>query len=58
MKFWKYIKNGWLESINQIDSDRIIDLKFGTKDCAFHLTIELLDRGNLVLTDHEYMILH
>lgn len=47
MKLRKHIKNRRLESISQLGSDRIIDLQFGTKECAFHLIVELYDRVSL-----------
>ena len=36
----------------------MIDLQFGTGDVACHLVLELYDRGNMVLTDHKYLILN
>ena len=47
-----------LESIRQLGGDRVIDLQFGTGDVACHLVLELYDRGNMVLTDHKYLILN
>lgn len=38
--------------------DRIIDLQFGDEERACHVIIELYDRGNVVLTDHEHIILN
>lgn len=38
--------------------DRIIDFRFGSEEYACHLILELYDRGNVVLTDHEYVILN
>ena len=37
--------------------DRVIDLKFGKGDAAFHILVELYASGNVILTDHEYCIL-
>ena len=36
----------------------MVDLQFGTGDVACHLVLELYDRGNMVLTDHKYLILN
>ena len=46
-------------SATQLGFDRIIDLQFGNRDeYAFHLIVELYDRGNVILTDFEYSILN
>jgi predicted ribosome quality control (RQC) complex YloA/Tae2 family protein len=37
--------------------DRIVDMQFGTGDTAFHVILELYDKGNFILTDHEYQII-
>ncbi|PZC71841.1 hypothetical protein B5X24_HaOG212373, partial [Helicoverpa armigera] len=38
--------------------DRIVDLQFGSGEAAYHVILELYDRGNIVLTDHEWTILN
>jgi len=58
MKLRKHLNNKRLESIKQLGGDRVIDLQFGTGDVACHLILELYDRGNMVLTDHAYLILN
>ena len=45
-----------LENVQQLGADRIVDLQFGSGEAAYHLIIELYDRGNILLTDHEHMI--
>ena len=57
MKLRKHINNKRLESVAQLGVDRVVDLTFGAGDAAYHLILELYDRGNMVLTDHEYKIL-
>ena len=52
------MKNKRLESIKQIGTDRIIDLQFGSAEAAYHVILEVYDRGNIVLTDHEMTILN
>ena len=47
-----------LEYVRQLGGDRVVDLQFGTGDVACHLVLELYDRGNMVLTDHKYLILN
>lgn len=54
----KHLKNKRLESLTQIGVDRMIDLQFGSGEAAYHVIIELYDRGNIVLTDHEMTILN
>lgn len=54
----KHLKNKRLESLVQLGTDRIIDLQFGTSEAAYHVILELYDRGNIILTDHELMILN
>lgn len=43
---------------SQVGQDRIVNLQFGTGEAAYHVIIELYDRGNVVLTDFEYVILN
>lgn len=54
----KHLKNKRLESLTQVGVDRIIDLQFGSGEAAYHVILELYDRGNIVLTDHEMTILN
>uniref|UniRef100_A0A336M9G0 CSON014042 protein n=1 Tax=Culicoides sonorensis TaxID=179676 RepID=A0A336M9G0_CULSO len=58
MKMRKHLKNKRLEKLSQLGIDRIIDLQFGTGEAAYHIIVELYDRGNIVLCDHEYTILN
>lgn len=58
MKLRKHLKNKRLEKIEQIGSDRIIDLQFGTNEAAYHVILELYDRGNILLCDYQYLILN
>lgn len=58
MKLRKHIKQKRLESVRQLGVDRIVDLQFGGDDRACHVIIELYDRGNVVLTDADYLILN
>lgn len=54
----KHLRNKRLESLSQLGVDRIVDLQFGTGEAAYHVILELYDRGNLILTDHELRILY
>ncbi|KAH9642261.1 hypothetical protein HF086_009625 [Spodoptera exigua] len=54
----KHLKNKRLEKLSQLGIDRIVDLQFGSGEAAYHVILELYDRGNIVLTDHEWTILN
>ncbi|XP_059047260.1 ribosome quality control complex subunit NEMF homolog [Achroia grisella] len=58
MKLRKHLKNKRLESFTQLGIDRIVDLQFGSGEAAYHVILELYDRGNIVLTDYEWTILN
>uniref|UniRef100_H3B9L2 Ribosome quality control complex subunit NEMF n=1 Tax=Latimeria chalumnae TaxID=7897 RepID=H3B9L2_LATCH len=58
MKCRKHLKTRRLVSVKQLGVDRIVDFQFGSDEAAYHLIVELYDRGNIVLTDHEYSILN
>ncbi|XP_066993709.2 ribosome quality control complex subunit NEMF homolog [Anabrus simplex] len=58
MKMRKHLRNKRLESLRQLGMDRIVDLQFGTGEAAYHVILELYDRGNIVLTDCTYTILN
>ncbi|XP_065694474.1 ribosome quality control complex subunit NEMF isoform X2 [Patagioenas fasciata] len=58
MKCRKHLKTRRLVSVKQLGIDRIVDFQFGSDEAAYHLIVELYDRGNIVLTDHEYIILN
>ncbi|XP_041132215.1 nuclear export mediator factor NEMF-like [Polyodon spathula] len=58
MKCRKHLKSRRLVCVKQLGVDRIVDFQFGSDEAAYHLIVELYDRGNIVLTDHEYTILN
>ncbi|XP_076267295.1 nuclear export mediator factor NEMF homolog Clbn isoform X1 [Rhynchophorus ferrugineus] len=58
MKLRKHLKNKRVENISQLGTDRIVNLQFGTGEAAYHIILELYDRGNMILTDHEMVILY
>ncbi|KAL3319074.1 hypothetical protein Ciccas_002271 [Cichlidogyrus casuarinus] len=58
MKLRKHLKKKHLTEIRQIGFDRVVDLRFGLGEYAHHIVVELYNRGNMILTDHEYRILH
>ncbi|XP_037550970.1 nuclear export mediator factor NEMF [Nematolebias whitei] len=58
MKCRKHLKTRRLTEIKQLGIDRIVDIQFGSDEAAYHLIVELYDRGNIILADHEYTILN
>ena len=54
----KHIKNKRLEKLTQVGMDRIVDLQFGSGEAAYHVILELYDKGNIIFTDYEYVILN
>lgn len=58
MKLRKHLKNKRLEHLQQLGSDRILDFQFGIDDAAYHLILELYDRGNIILCDNQMTILN
>lgn len=54
----KHLKNKRLESLKQVGTDRIVDLQFGSGEAAYHIILEVYDRGNIVLTDYEMTIIN
>lgn len=58
MKLRKHLKNKRIEVLRQMGLDRIVDFQFGTGEAAYHVILELYDRGNIILTDHEMNILN
>ncbi|XP_023298499.2 nuclear export mediator factor NEMF homolog [Lucilia cuprina] len=58
MKLRKHLKNKRLEKLQQLGIDRIVDFQFGIGEAAYHIIVELYDRGNIILTDHEMIILY
>lgn len=58
MKLRKHLKNKRLESLQQLGADRVVDMQFGVGEAAYHIILELYDRGNIILTDHDMTILY
>lgn len=54
----KHLRNKRLESLCQMGMDRIVDFQFGTGEAAYHIILELYDRGNIILTDYEMTTLN
>ncbi|CAH8467235.1 unnamed protein product [Schistosoma rodhaini] len=58
MKLRKHIRNKKIVDISQIGADRVVDIHIGYESSAYHLIVELYDRGNMLLTDESFTILH
>lgn len=58
MKLRKHLKNKRLERVDQLGVDRIVFFQFGIGEAAYYIILELYDKGNIILTDHEFTILH
>ncbi|KAJ3163711.1 hypothetical protein HDU86_000305 [Geranomyces michiganensis] len=57
MKIRKHLRTRRLTAVNQLGVDRVVDLRFGEGEAAYHLILEFFASGNIILTDHEYRIL-
>ena len=57
MKLRRHIRTKRLESITQINGDRLVDFRFGSGDSTFHLILELYSNGNIVLCDGNLEVL-
>uniref|UniRef100_A0A1B6D3Q3 NFACT RNA-binding domain-containing protein n=1 Tax=Clastoptera arizonana TaxID=38151 RepID=A0A1B6D3Q3_9HEMI len=58
MKMRKHLSNKRLEVLRQLGIDRIVEMQFGTGEAAYHVFLELYDRGNIILTNYELTILN
>jgi predicted ribosome quality control (RQC) complex YloA/Tae2 family protein len=56
-KLRKHINNKRIESIKQLNLDRVIDIQFSSGELAYHLICEFYASGNIILTDNSYNIL-
>lgn len=57
LKLRKHLKGKRIELVEQLGSDRVVVLTFGTGDYENKLIIELYDKGNVILTDGSCTIL-
>ena len=53
----KHLGSARIKSIQQLDSERIVQITFTTKESEFHLFIELFSKGNTILTDKDLKII-
>lgn len=57
VKMRKHISGWKLNKIQQVNYDRVIDFQFGHDEKSFHVILELYASGNIIFTDHDYIIL-
>ncbi|KAI8590892.1 hypothetical protein BDZ88DRAFT_394202 [Geranomyces variabilis] len=53
----KHLRTRRLTALIQLGADRVVDMRFGEGEAAYHLILEFFASGNIILTDHEYRIL-
>jgi len=58
MALRKYLRNGWLTSIEQHEFERVAVLGFRTNAGVMRLVLELFGEGNIILVDDNDEILH
>jgi predicted ribosome quality control (RQC) complex YloA/Tae2 family protein len=56
MQLRKYLGNAFIKNISQHNSERIVVFEFEKKE-RFYLIIELFSKGNIILTDKNYLII-
>ena len=57
MKLRKHLRGKRLVSCQQLGMDRVVSFTFGSGEASYHLILELYDKGNIILCDHQYEIL-
>ncbi len=57
MQLRKHLDNAFIKEIYQKDSERIVVFDLEQKKQKYFLIIELFSRGNVILTDENYMII-
>ena len=57
MKLRKHLRGKRLVNVQQLGMDRVVSFDFGSGEAAYHLILELYDKGNIVLCDYQYAIL-
>jgi predicted ribosome quality control (RQC) complex YloA/Tae2 family protein len=57
MKLRKHLRGKRLVDVRQLGMDRVVSFDFGSAEAAYHLILELYDKGNIVLCDYQYCII-
>jgi predicted ribosome quality control (RQC) complex YloA/Tae2 family protein len=58
MTLRKYLRDSWLRSIEQVEFERIIVIRFDTRTGELKLFVELFGDGNIILTNDKDLIIH
>jgi predicted ribosome quality control (RQC) complex YloA/Tae2 family protein len=58
MAMRKFLRNGWLTSIQQHEFERVVLFSFKTKEGRVRLVLELFGEGNIILVNENDEILH
>ena len=53
----KFLKNARMTAVRQLGFDRVLALDFDTKFGQMHLYVEVFREGNVILVDHEGIII-
>ena len=57
LKLRKHIRTKRVEEVRQVGDDRVVAFTFGVGEEAVHLVLELFAGGNIILLNHEHIIL-
>ena len=57
MKLRKHLRTRRLNRLKQLGIDRVVDFEFGAGETTYHLIVEFYAGGNILLTNHNYIIL-
>eukprot|EP00698_Gefionella_okellyi_P000468 TRINITY_DN10423_c0_g1_i1.p1 TRINITY_DN10423_c0_g1~~TRINITY_DN10423_c0_g1_i1.p1 ORF type:complete len:1065 (-),score=298.79 TRINITY_DN10423_c0_g1_i1:68-3262(-) len=57
IKLRKHLRTKRLVDVQQLGTDRVVDLTFGTGEVCNHVIIEFYASGNVILTDKDYQIM-
>ena len=58
MTLRKYLRDSWLRSIEQVEFERIVVIRFDTRTGELKLVVELFGDGNIILTNDKDLIIH
>lgn len=57
MKLRRHLRTRRLNAFDQLGADRVVDMRFGEGETAYHIIAEFYASGNIILTDYQYKIL-
>ncbi len=56
MSLRKYLRGAWVRGIEQYEFERIVTIRFETKEGLLNLVVELFGEGNIILTNEKNVI--